>query len=173
MTCLCDLSHSKVEDLIQKSGNPEWKIGLDFLNGQRKTTQIGSMEGVDKILANKERKKELRNKKLQVRKEKEQERKKIASQLNSVEFSSDSEGELCDSQLDSTLEEEELVRALSRTSSRSSSVNLEIPTKDLISKTSSVADRYGVSRRVHLVLASAFIKAGKNIHYYLTTGPKN
>ena len=37
MHSLCDLSHSKAEELLEKSGNPEWKVDLDFLVGQRKT----------------------------------------------------------------------------------------------------------------------------------------
>lgn len=158
MQSLCDLSHARAEEIMEKSGYPEWTVDRDFLLGQRKTPQIGSMDGVDNILRMKEKKKLEEEKKREARKSKETLRQSIAMQ--SIQFESDSEEEVVGEATDaeSSFEDDHVSTTSSRSSSRSAL--LEFNTRDLITKTSLVAERCGVSRRVHLFLAAAFVKAG-------------
>ena len=51
---LFDISHTDTYTLLKHSGN-EWLIDWEFLKSQQKCPQVGSMAGVDKILAEKER----------------------------------------------------------------------------------------------------------------------
>lgn len=159
MQSLCDLSDRDVEQKLRQSGNPEWRIDLEFLLGQRKTPQVGSMEGVDNILAMKEKRKEEESRKAESRKQKELKRKSTVDQVE-AEFPVPEENialdDLQDHDPDSSFEVEE-----ARSSSRSSStVSLSVPVTKLISETATVAQRFGVSERVHLFLASAFVKTG-------------
>lgn len=160
MQSLCDLSDRDVEQKLRQSGNPEWRIDLEFLLGQRKTPQVGSMEGVDKILAMKEKRKEEELKKIESRKQKELKRKSMLVQIEAeipaaLEEDTAMDG-LHDQETDSSFEVEE-----ARSSSRSSStVSLSLPVTKLISDTATVAQRFGVSERVHLFMACAFVKTG-------------
>ena len=52
---LFDISHTDTYTLLKHSGNDEWLNNWEFLKSQRKFPQVGSMAGVDKILAEKER----------------------------------------------------------------------------------------------------------------------
>ena len=52
---LFDISHTETYTLLKHSGNDEWLIDWEFLKSQRKFPQVGSMAGVDKVLAEKER----------------------------------------------------------------------------------------------------------------------
>jgi hypothetical protein len=51
-----------------------WKIDLEILHGQRETPQRGIMQGNDCVLANKEKIQEAKRLKLQVRREREKQR---------------------------------------------------------------------------------------------------
>ena len=52
---LFDISHTDTYTLLKHSGNYEWLIDWEFLKSQRRFPQVGSMAGVEKILAKKER----------------------------------------------------------------------------------------------------------------------
>jgi len=57
MYSLCDISHSNACEIMKKSGYAEWEVDWDFLVQQREVAQRGSMDGVDRVLAIKEKKK--------------------------------------------------------------------------------------------------------------------
>lgn len=161
---LCDLSHSRFEDILRNS-HPEWEIDRDFLLGQRKIPQVGSMAGVDRHLADKEKRKVERERRIEARKEKERQRQSTsgqASYVNSLEFYSEESSSTSEAS-----DDEDYCSPTPRTGPSLFST-LELPTKDLILKTADVAQRYGVARRVHLFLAAAFIKAGpvNNLNIY-------
>ena len=79
MNELCDIAHPNAENLMRSSGNPEWKVDIEFLQGQRQVPQIGVMMGHDNVLARKEKNSDGRSMTLSSRRKKEEERKKNKS----------------------------------------------------------------------------------------------
>ena len=64
---LCDIAHVNVEEEIRSKNNPEWKIDLDFLNGQRETPQRGVMIGIDMKLAAQEKEKKMQRRRSRIK----------------------------------------------------------------------------------------------------------
>ena len=135
---LCDIAHVNVEELIKISGNQEWKIDFQFLEGQHQVPQKGSMAGEDRILARREENRERKRINFEARKANE------VKQRGTLETDS-----LHDSSEDTTDDYEIYVPSPKRVK-RDDSVALKVPRKTLLQHTTAVADRLGLSKRQYL-----------------------
>lgn len=155
LKCLFDISHSNAYSLLELSANsrsvtrnPEWKVDWDFLLGQRKVPQEGCMDGVDKILAGKERER--------------QEREELIEQRKSKELNRIAQTEAVESEMDSSIEEQQSDNLEDADSSFEHETAFEnesevLLPRDLITPTSSTALRIGLSTRQHTVMLASFV----------------
>lgn len=152
MNSLCDLSPSDVENQLKALRTNNWQEDLEFLAGQRQYPQTGTMYGLD-------RKEQERASSRQRRMNRKQSC-SIADKLtpglvdDDAQLSSESEQSIPDCHL--TDDEYSAARA----TPRPSSVVLQIPAKNLTKQTGQVADSRNISIRDHLLLQSAFVRAG-------------
>nr|CAH0098865.1 unnamed protein product [Daphnia galeata] len=139
---------------MKKSGYAEWEVDWDFLVQQREVPQRGSMDGVDRVLAMKEKKKIDREEILLKRKQTESFR--AESRQSEVNYSvneGDEESSNDTSDEDSSFEFEVSEK-------RSPVVNVALPAKNILQATASTAVRMGLSNRQHLAIVSSTINAG-------------
>ena len=150
---LFDISHTDTFNLLKHSSNEEWEVDWMFLLNQRKFPQEGTMQGIDRILAVNEKNRKKKQQQRESYKKKEMVRRCENRTI---------------SQLDLSLTEEESIdeddgncyqQSTGRKRKRST-VTLQIPTKDLLKKVSTVSDGAHISERQQLVLISSAIKAG-------------
>ena len=105
---LFDISHSNAYNLLQQSGYKEWFIDWEFLLNQRKCPQVGCMNSVDLILANKQKRKRQLAADKEKRRQKELKQLSNTSQISIKAVSScEEEGSSQESQESSFIEEME------------------------------------------------------------------
>ena len=152
MNSLCDLSPSDVENQLKALRTNNWQEDLEFLAGQRQYPQTGKMFGLD----GKEQERASSRQRRMNRKQSCSIADKLTPGLvdDDAQLSSESEQSIPDSHL--TDDEYSAARA----TPRPSSVILQIPAKNLTKKTGQVADSRNISIRGHLLLQSAFVRAG-------------
>ena len=151
---LCDLSPTNCYDILRQSGYDEWETDWNFLVGQRLTPQVGSMEGVDKILAAKEKKKMEREKLQENRLMNERIRLSKAEIEAEVIISEQSEIE-DEENLDSDSSFEMIEKK-----KKQQTCSLQLPVKTLISESAAVAERFRISDRQLFAVTSSTIKLG-------------
>ena len=153
MNSLCDLSPPDVENQLKALRTNNWQEDLAFLVGQRQYPQTGKMFfGFD----GKEQERTCSRQRRMNRKQSCSIADKLTPGLvdDDAQLSSESEQSIPDS----LLTDDEYSSA--RATPRPSSVVLQIPAKNLTKQTGQVADSRNISIRDHLLLQSAFVRAG-------------
>lgn len=155
---LCDLSPPNCYDILRQSGYEEWETDWNFLVGQRLTPQVGSMEGVDQILAAKEKKKMEREKLTKNRLMNERMRLSTPEIEAEVMISDQSELEDEDNpDSDSSFE-------MAEKKKKQQTCSIQLPATTLINESAAVAERFRISDRQLFAVTSSTIKiVGGNI----------
>lgn len=138
MHSLCDFAFGDAKEILMKSGNPNWEEDWRFLGKQRKTLQIGSIQGVDRTLMMKESKNLQQEQSLEARKQKESLRQTSSTPVVL-------ELEECEDTVQTEPDSDSSFEELNWPSSRPASTTLELPTKYLVKKSALVAHRFGIS----------------------------
>ncbi|KZS01404.1 Cc8K15.2-like protein, partial [Daphnia magna] len=152
---LSDFSPPDVENILSHSRrrSSSWEEDLKFLNGQRQYPQIGYMIGVDKTLAEKEKKRAERQKTAQLAESKRAQIQRI-TQEEDIDISDSSS-----SNDDDVLVEKEFTLSRLRKRKRPSTISLAVPAKTLVKAISQVSVSRGLSVRDPTVVVASVVKA--------------
>lgn len=145
LNSLFDISHKNTYNLLKQSGCHDWMVDWEFLIGQRKFPQFGTMDGIDKCLAQKEKRRNQLEQNIERIKQAE-----LARQANRDavidQSSTFSDSDVCVNE-ENNNKDAEFVMEKNRKRRRPDQVTIQIPTRGLIQASLVVSDGMRVSQR--------------------------
>ena len=146
--------------MLKHSGNDEWLINWEFLKSQRKFPQVGSMAGVDKILAEKERQRYI---KLQYQERKKRKgllhiKKQQLKCLTITDNNEVNEGDKFSS--DITEEDKSFSVKEKKKQHCKSAITMKISKRELLKETCTVADGSSINERQQLLILGKTLALG-------------
>ncbi|KZS10538.1 Cc8K15.2-like protein [Daphnia magna] len=138
---LLDISHKNKYNLLKQSGCRYWMVDWEFLLGQRKFPQFGTMDRIDQCLA-------------------QQEKRRNQLEQNVERIKQAELAPTCVEMKKMIIKMRNFVMEKNRKRRRSDQVTIEIPTRGLIQASSVVSDGMRVSQRQQLLVLGSAVTSG-------------